>query len=82
MRTSSWIVNFHLVAAHLNTCINVDRQHFSQPGTALIFSDHTKWSNCIVARVFKILIDVYSKTCLKRPLKKKTKYWFSRQIIP
>ena len=26
-------------------------------------------------------IFVYSKTCLKRPLKKKTKNWFSRPII-
>ena len=26
-------------------------------------------------------ISLYSKTCLKRPLKKKTKNWFSRPII-
>ena len=26
-------------------------------------------------------IGLYSKTCLKRPLKKKTKSWFSRQLI-
>ena len=24
---------------------------------------------------------IYNKTCLKRPLKKKTKHWFSRPII-
>ena len=24
---------------------------------------------------------LYNKTCLKRPLKKKAKHWFSRQII-
>ena len=27
------------------------------------------------------LKNIYSKTCLKRPLKKKTKHWFSRQTI-
>ena len=27
------------------------------------------------------LLELYSKTCLKQPLKKNTKYWFSRPII-
>ena len=27
------------------------------------------------------LLELYSYTCLKRPLKKNTKYWFSRPII-
>ena len=34
------------------------------------------WSNWIDGQA-----DMYSKTCLKQPLKKKTKSWFSRPII-